>query len=149
MKLYHSTNKDFEHFISAAIGERFWFDNSLDKAGYWFSPSKKWVEEFGKNSGRNKFIKTIQFNKNELKLFKMDSAKIGIMSKPKCWILNLRNNFNRNNIFDLIIALKDNGYQGIHFIKPMVDNYTKWKSDYAEDQYCIFDIKFINKHLIN
>ena len=98
------------------------------------------------NTNKSGFIKRIEFNKNEIKLFKMDSTKI---LNPKCWILNLRNDFNRNNIFNLIIALKDNGYQGIHFVKPLVDNYTKFNQDYAEDQYMIFDIWFINSHLID
>ena len=109
MKLYHTTSNDFKNFHYATIGERFWQDNALDKAGYWFSPSKKWCLEMAKqNSNKSGHLKVIEFDKKELKLFKMDGTKI---SNPKCWILNLRNQFNRNNIFNLIIALKDNGYQ--------------------------------------
>ena len=48
MILYHTTKNKFLLFNSATIGERFWLDNALDKAGYWFSPSKKMVQRNGK-----------------------------------------------------------------------------------------------------
>ena len=77
MKLYHSTAKDFDKFCKPVIAERFWQDRAFDKLGFWFSPSKKWCAEFARFApNKSGFIKTIKFNKRELRLFIFYSDKI-------------------------------------------------------------------------